>query len=96
MDLKRFRIIRIIIDVDTGSSESYTRDAKMWIQLSNDGGQTWKERVDRTLGTKGQYSRQIQILGGGMPRDLCIRIGTSDPIPLKFYQLRLDVEEMAR
>lgn len=96
MDLKRFRIIKIVIDVDTGTSESYTRDAKMWVQLSNDGGQTWKERVDRTLGTKGQYSRQIQIVGGGMPRDLVIRIGTSDSIPLKFYQMRLDVEELAR
>ena len=86
----------MIIDVDTGTSESYTRDAKMWIQLSNDGGLTWKERVDRTLGVKGQYARTVQLVGGGTPKNLCIRRGTSDTIPLKFYQIRLDVEELAR
>lgn len=96
MDLKRFRIVRMIIDVETGTSESYSRDAKMWVQLSGNGGATWRERISRTLGTKGQYGHTVQVTGGGMPRDLVIRLGTSDPVALKMYQIRLDSEEMAR
>lgn len=96
MDLKRFRVIKMIIDAETGTSESYSRDAKLWAQLSLDGGATWKERVDRSLGTKGQFGHTVQVVGGGIPRDLVIRIGTSDPVPLKMHQIRLDVEELAR
>lgn len=95
-DLRRFRVLKTIVDVETGTSESYARDAKMWVQFSLDGGATWRERVDRTLGVKGQYGHTVQVIGGGMPRDLVLRIGTSDIVPLKMFQIRMDVEEMAR
>jgi hypothetical protein len=96
MDLRRFRVVRAVLDVETGTSESYYRFATLWLQYSLDGGATWKERVDRSLGVKGQYGRQVMVVGGGLPKNLVIRIGTSDPIPLKMFKIRLDVEELAR
>lgn len=95
-NMKRFRFVRMAIDVETGTSESYNRDSSIWVQLSGDGGRTWRERVDRTLGARGEYGRTVQVVGGMLTRSMCIRLGTSDLAPLRIYGLKLDIEEMAR
>lgn len=95
-NMKRFRFVRMAIDVETGTSESYNRDSSIWVQLSGDGGRTWRERVDRTLGARGEYGRTVQVVGGMLTRSMCIRLGTSDLAPLRIYGIKLDIEEMAR
>lgn len=95
-NLKNFKIKQIIVDVESGITPSYTDEAKIFIQLSWDGGETWKERIDKSLGAKGNYRKTISIKGGGLGKNLCVRIGTSDRVPIKMYQLRMDIEELAR
>lgn len=95
-NLKNFKVKKLIIDLEAGTSTSYTDPSKIFIQLSWDGGETWKERIDKEIGVKGDYKRTIQVTGGGTGKNLCIRIGTSDHVPIKLYQIRMDIEELAR
>lgn len=95
-DLKKFRLVKLVFDADVGTSESYTDDADIWVELSMDGGRSWRERVSRSLGTKGQYNRQLIFHGGGLPRSLVIRLGTSDPSPVMFYSAIATIEQAAR
>lgn len=95
-NLKNFKIKKIIVDIEAGTSLSYTDPSKIFIQLSWNGGETWMERVDKEIGVKGDYRRQIALNGGGLGRNLVMRIGSSDQVPIKMYQVRLDIEELAR
>lgn len=95
-NLKNFKIKQMIVDVESGISKSYTEESKLFVQYSWTGGEVWRERIDKELGNKGDYRRTIAVRGAGLGKNLCIRIGTSDPVPIKMYQIRLDIEELAR
>lgn len=96
-NLKNFKIVKLVIDVESGISTSYIEPCKLFIQLSWTGGTSWPtERIDKELGVKGKYGQTVAIHGGGVGKNLCIRVGTSDHVPIKMYQIRMDIEELAR
>lgn len=94
--LRKFRALRCLVDVEAGTSSSYSDPSKFWFQASGDGGRTWRDRVDRSLGKKGAYGSIPIVFGCGMSNNLVMRIGTSDPSPLIMHGIRLDIEEAAR
>lgn len=95
-NLKNFKINQLLLDIEAGLSPSYSTESFIFIQLSWDGGRTWRERIDKGLGTMGDYLKTVAIRGCGLGKNLCIRIGTSDHTPIKLYQMRMDIEELAR
>ena len=58
-----------------------------------DAGKTWGERRMLQLGKRGQYKTQVRSFNFGVGRDFVIRFGTSAPIPVTFYQMRLITEK---
>lgn len=95
-NLNKFRLKKFIVDLEVGLSTSYTDECKIFIQFSWDGGINWRDRIDKELGKRGDYRKQVSLQGCGQGRDLVIRIGTSDPVPVVMYQVRLDIEELPR
>lgn len=86
----------VTLDLECGTSLSYTEQPQIFIQVSKDAGKTWAERRLYGLGKRGQYKKQIRAFGFGAGRDFVIKIGSSANIPVTFYQLRLKFEECGK
>lgn len=95
-NLKMFKVRKLVADIETGISTSYTDNDQVFIQLSWDGGITWGDRKMKDIGKKGDYTKQVNVFSGGLGRNLVIRIGTSAHTPVNFFQLRMDIEELGR
>lgn len=95
-NLLYFKLKKLTVDLETGTSNSYSDEPQMFIQLSWDGGKTWLDRSLKKLGKRGQYKTKVELFGGGMGRNLVIRLGTSAIEPINFYQLKLETEGTIR
>lgn len=91
-NLQRFVIRQIKLDIECGTGPSYIDEPEVYLQVSRDAGKTWGERRMLQLGKRGQYKTQVRSFGFGVARDFVIRFGTSAPIPITFYQMRLTIE----
>lgn len=94
-NLSFFKINEMYIDAEPGTSTSLVIPARIFIQISWDGGKTWSDRMVRSLGRQGQYDSAAMLRGGGAGKNLVLRIGTSESIPLTFYQIKM-IYEVAR
>lgn len=54
---------------ETGSSAAYADDKHLLLEISDDGGRTFKNRRQVSLGSKGQYHQEVRINGLGAMRD---------------------------
>lgn len=54
---------------ETGSSAVYADDKHLLLEVSDDGGRTFKNRREVSLGSKGQYHQEVRINGLGAMRD---------------------------
>lgn len=95
-NLDMFKILELKIDVECGTVKSIDGNPQIFLQISWDGGKTWGERMLRSLGRIGDYTRQVALYGGGAGRNLVMRIGTSADIPVTLYQCRLVCEGAGR
>lgn len=91
-----FSLIELKIDTECGTNRSVTDNQQIYIQLSWDGGKTWGESILRSLGTVGDYARQVVINGCGAGRNLVMRIGTSATIPVSLYQIKMSINTAGR
>lgn len=94
--LDLFKILELKVDIECGTTKNVDYIPEIYIQLSWDGGKTWGERMLRSLGRVGDYSRQVVVYGGGAGRNLVMRIGTSSIIPVTLYQIKLILETAGR
>lgn len=91
-----FSLIELKIDVECGTSALYADNSQLYVQMSWDGGKTWGERLLRSLGTVGDYTRQVVIYGCGAGRNLVLRIGTSASMPVTLYQVKMSINTAGR
>lgn len=56
------------------------RDAKIWIRTSRDGGRTWGDPKERSMGDLGDYVQRTLYRSLGQYRSLTVEVNISDPI----------------
>ena len=67
-------------------------DPKVWVQWSNDGGQTWGNSITASLGKIGKYKTRARWRRLGNSRDRVFRVITDEPVRVNMLSAYLDFE----
>lgn len=79
-DLNRMNFSEFILDVQVGNLE--IENPKIYLRYSNDGGNTWTNYLDKSLGEKGDYIKRVRWLRLGQARERVWEISCTDNIKL--------------
>jgi len=63
------------------------------LQISNDGGQTWGNELQRTIGPIGAFRTRARWQRLGYSRDRVFRLIVTDPVPVTVLSAKLDLEQ---
>ena len=95
-DARSVAIRELLLDCEVGTTpklEGQGRVPKVLLEVSTDGGNTWRGCPMRTIGVQGDYKRVIKWRNLGAGRSFVARMTITEPIPMVIYGLRLTVEE---
>jgi hypothetical protein len=98
-ELNNIQMRQITIDGLVGYTpllEGLGFDPKILLEVSKDGGSTYGNVKDKSLGKQGNYRKVVRWNSLGIGRSIVLRFTISDPIPFTIYQARLDFEPCAR
>lgn len=93
-----FEIIvsNVVIDIETGTTDSLTTEPQMLIRVSRDGGNTWKPWRSKGLGKQGNYRKTISLDIGGASKALVYEIVIQDTtIAPTIYGARIDYTQQS-
>lgn len=77
-DYKPFVLYQLSLECNAGSIENYGKLSKALLQMSNDGGYTFGNVIDASLGERGQYSARLNWLNLGMTRQCVLKVMFSE------------------
>jgi len=77
-DYKPFVLYELALEVNSGAIENYGQLSKALLQVSNDGGYTFGNVIDASLGEKGQYFARLRWLNMGMVRQCVLKVMFSE------------------
>ena len=60
-------------------------DPKVQFCYSKDGGHTWSNWRERSLGAVGEYKKRIRLLNLGQGRSIVLKIRVADPVNRDIY-----------
>lgn len=79
---KRLRISALQLDMEEGIGDpNSTTDTSMWLSYSKDGGHTYTNEVERSMGDAGDYARRVIWRRLGHARNWIFRFRTWTPNP---------------
>jgi hypothetical protein len=93
---KRIRIAAFQLDVEEGTGDpNETTDKSIWLSYSKDGGHTYSNEIERSIGDAGEYSSRVIWRRLGHARNWIFRIRTWTPnrIIIKGAYAKLHGEE---
>ena len=67
-------------------------DPRAWLSWSDDGGHTWSNEAERSLGAIGQYRTRVEWRRLGMARDRVFRVQWADPVYTALMAVNIDAE----
>ena len=76
---KPFVIYELSLECNTGSMNEYNKEGKALLEMSNDGGYTYSNVIEASVGLRGQYSVRLKWLNLGMTRQCVLRVSFSEP-----------------
>lgn len=84
---------RLELDLDVGNFPLSGQGSapEIMLDVSDDGGVTFRARSNRSLGATGRYRTRVQWNRGGRSRERVYRFRVSDPIPFVVTSSRLDI-----
>lgn len=83
----RIRVSAIQLDMEEGVSAADTDDSSIWMSWSKDGGHTWSNEVEKSIGDLGDYARRLVWRRLGQGRNWTFRFRTWSPSKLVFKAL---------
>lgn len=95
-DARSVAIRELVLDCEVGTTPKLAgqgRVPKVLLEVSTDGGNTWRACPIRTVGPQGDYTRVIKWRNLGAGRSFVARFTITEPIPMVIYGIRLTVEE---
>jgi len=89
------RRFEIVCNVGHGLASGQGSDPKVTLEISDDGGETWRTMPERSLGLRGQYKANVFWDMLGSARQRVYRVTITDPIPVMVVDTQLTVEGAA-
>lgn len=77
-DYKPFTLYELALEVNSGAIKNYGQLSKALLQVSNDGGYTFGNVIEASLGYKGEYSARLRWLNIGMVRQCVLKVMFSE------------------
>jgi len=77
-DYKPFALYQLSLECNAGAIENYGKLSQCLLQISNDGGYTWSNVIEATLGERGQYSTRLSWLNLGRTRQCVLKVMFSE------------------
>jgi hypothetical protein len=78
-----FNTMQIDMEVGKGLTTGQGSDPKLMLDISDDGGVTWKSRRHRTIGLTGESETRVKFEQLGSSYDRVFQFWISDPVPRK-------------
>lgn len=78
-DLKPFVIYELSLECNVGALETYGNPGKCLLQVSNDGGYTYGNIIETSVGKKGEYFTRCRWLNLGMTRNCVLKVTYNEP-----------------
>ncbi len=91
---KRFsRLYAMTFLFETGSSDSYLNPQNVFLEISDDGGRTFHDRIEAEFGVKAQYTQEVKFLGlGGMyDNERVVKLTLTDPSRFTLVEAYADI-----
>lgn len=77
-DYRPFSIFELSLECNAGHMEYYEHEAKALLQISNDGGYTFGNVIESSLGQRGEYWARLKWLNLGMVRQCVLKVMFSE------------------
>ena len=77
-DYKPFVLYQLSLECNAGAIENYGKLSQCLLQMSNDGGYTWGNVIEASLGERGQYSTRLSWLNLGRTRQCVLKVMFSE------------------
>lgn len=68
----------------------------VYLSWSDDGGHTWSNEHEASMGLEGEYKTRIKWRRLGVGRDRVFRVATSEPVPITWLGAEIDVVQLDR
>ena len=82
---KRIRISAFQLDMEEGIGDpNVSTDTSLWLSYSKDGGHTYTDEVDTSMGDAGEYSTRVIWRRLGQARNWIFKLRTWSPNPMVF------------
>jgi hypothetical protein len=91
---KRVFFSRVAAEFETGNGvvNGQGSDPKAWLTWSSDGGRTWSNDAEASLGRMGEYRSRVEWRRLGAARDRVFRLQWADPIFTSLIAVNVDAE----
>lgn len=74
--------LEVVCETGVGIATGQGSDPQLTLEVSNDGGRTWRTLPTRTIGAQGEYKTRVKWHRLGASRDRVYRCSISDPVQL--------------
>ncbi len=93
-DYRPFVIFELALECNAGHMEYYNYDAKALLQISNDGGYTFNNVIESSLGQRGQYWARLRWLNLGTVRQCVLKVTFSEDSDFVISDSELRYQEL--
>lgn len=77
---QRYTYYNLVVDMQLGVGDNVTTDPQLQLNISKDGGYTWRAAGSRSIGPQGVYNKRIKWDVIGQARDLVLEFSVTDPV----------------
>jgi hypothetical protein len=92
----RFHGLQVDIEAGVGLDVDQGEDPRMMVRWSDDGGHSWSELREMSIGRVGAYAARARLRRLGSSRDRVFEISISDPVKRVILGAAVDAEGLAR
>jgi hypothetical protein len=94
--LIRFNSFELQVEPGVGLSSGQGSAPVVLLSWSDDGGHTWSNEHEASLGAKGNYKTRVLWRRLGMGRDRVFRVAMSDPVAVTWLGAEIDAVQLNR
>lgn len=80
------------IDMETGVANAAEDDPQVMMRYSNDGGHTWSNEKQKSIGQTGQYGKRVKFGPTGSGRNRVWELSMTDPVKFAVFGADVEVE----
>ena len=93
---RRIDRLELLMETGVGLAVGQGSDPKLMLRISGDGGRTWSNELDASIGKIGEYRRRVYWNRLGICPDLVVEVSMSDPVPARVLDAWLNTSELGR